>query len=108
MTERVIRTGLLGAVLAAALVAASCGSAGTPKPPTAHGIAGAQATVRRCAGARRPVGSRDAAWAGILLRPTIARIAPDGAPLARFGLANANGYSTVFSIVGEQLDTRCR
>jgi lipoprotein-anchoring transpeptidase ErfK/SrfK len=91
-------------VLAVSAVAAGCGGGAR------HGVAGAAKTiVQRCAdGQRRAVGSDAVAWAAVAVRPTTAFRAPGGAAVARFGLRNVNGVSTVFGVVGEQVDARCR
>jgi len=102
MTER----GISGVGVAAifATVLAGCGAART------HGVAGVHTTlVRTCpAGAHRPVGPVGASWAAIVLRPAAAYRAPGRAPIARFGLLNVNRVTTVFGVVGEQVDARCR
>jgi lipoprotein-anchoring transpeptidase ErfK/SrfK len=86
------------------LAVAGCGGA------REHSVAGAEKTiVKRCAaGSHRPLGSAAAAWAAVVLRPTAAYAEPGARRLARFGLENANGAPTVFGVVGEQLDLRCR
>ena len=102
MTER----GISGVVVAATLTVlfAGCGAGRT------HGVAGAHVTLARhcAAGARRAVGPAGASWAALLVRPAVAYRAPDRARIARFGLLNVNGVSTVFGVVGEQVDARCR
>ena len=103
MTERGISSVMVAAALAA-LVAAGCAAGRT------HGVAGQHVKLaRHCiAGVHRPVGSPGTSWAGVVVRPAFAYRAPAGARIARFGLFNANGVSTVFGVVGEQLDARCR
>jgi hypothetical protein len=103
MTER----GISGVVVAAAfiaLLAAGCGGG------RAHHVAGAHVTrAPHCAvGLRRPVGSGDVSWAAVVVRPAEAYRTPGGPRIARFGLLNVNGVSTVFGVVGEQVDAGCR
>jgi hypothetical protein len=43
-----------------------------------------------------------------LLRPTTAYRSPRGAAIQRFGLRNVNGVTTVFGVVGKEVDARCR
>jgi hypothetical protein len=109
MTERVIRANLIGgaAVALVALSITGCGAGRT----ASHGVAGVQTTihhVRHCAGLRRSVGSPDAAWAAVLLRRTSIHATPGGRALKHFARVNVNGVATVFSVLGEQLDGRCR
>jgi lipoprotein-anchoring transpeptidase ErfK/SrfK len=97
-----LRTVALTIVVAVALVTAACGGNGS-----SSGVAGARKTL--CAGgARRPVGTKDAPVAALLLRPTTAFHEAGNAPVARFELKNVNGAPTVFGVVGELVDTRCR
>jgi lipoprotein-anchoring transpeptidase ErfK/SrfK len=97
-----LRTIALTSVVVVVLLASACGG-----DRSSHGVAGARKTL--CAlGALRPLGTTDAAVAGILLRPTTAFHEVGGAPVARFGLKNVNGAPTVFGVLGERVDTRCR
>jgi hypothetical protein len=113
MTERVIWKAVVAAALAG-LLAAGCGAARVGMgrvhgvAPT-HGVAAARVTLERScpAGRRRPLGSADLSFAAALVAPAAAYRAPGGARIARFGLRNANGVSTVFGVVGEELDARC-
>src|SRR5204863_2444709 len=75
-----------------------------------HGVAGVHATlVQACpAGAHRRVGPAGASWAAIVLRPAAAFRAPGRVRIARFGLLNVNRVTTVFGVVGEQVDAHCR
>jgi lipoprotein-anchoring transpeptidase ErfK/SrfK len=90
-----------------ALLAAGCGAA-------SHARHSAVASVRkkavpRCApGTRRRLDTGAVAWAAVVVRPTQAYRFPAGSRLARFGLRNVNGAPTVFSVLGAQLDARCR
>ena len=43
-----------------------------------------------------------------LLRPTTAYRSPRGAAIQRFGVRNVNGVTTVFGVVGKEVDARCR
>src|SRR5438128_6961760 len=102
MTER----GISGVVVAAALAGllVGCGGGRT------HGVAGARVTfARECtAGLQRPVGSARVSWAAVVVRTAFAYHTPARARIARFGLLNVNGVSTVFGVLGEQVDARCR
>ena len=104
MSERVI--GRIGSVTALAAVAAVSGCAGGSQ----HGVAGARKTLlHRCAaGAVRPVGSANVAWAAVVERPLTAFRSPGREPIARFGLLNVNGVPTVLGILGERVDASCR
>src|SRR5437763_12781705 len=105
MSERVIWRSSVVTIAAAAL-AAGCAAGG--RGPT-HGVAGEGPIVRTCAdGAHLRVGSANVAWAAFAVRPTAARRAPRGKVVARFGLRNVNGAPTVFGVLGEQVDRRCR
>src|SRR5581483_3143177 len=75
-------------------LASGCGAS------SSHGVAGAKKTiVHRCApGAERAVARRT----------TTAYRAPGRGAIERFGLRNVNRVPTVFSVVAERLDTRCR
>jgi lipoprotein-anchoring transpeptidase ErfK/SrfK len=96
-----MRTITLMTVVAAALLVTACGG-----NRSSHGVAGVQRTL--CAdGARRPLGSKDAPLAALLLRPTTAFHEVGRSPVARFGLKNVNGAPTVFGVLGERVDTRC-
>jgi hypothetical protein len=103
MTERGI-SGVIVAAVLAALLAAGCGGGRT------HGVAGARVTLApRCAaGLHRPVGSARVSLAAFVVRPAFAYRAPGRVRIARFGLLNVNGVSTVFGVLGEQVDVRCR
>ena len=57
---------------------------------------------------RKPLGTRLAAVAAVVVRPTTARRAPAGAALEHFALKNANGAPTVFGVLGERVDRACR
>ena len=104
MSERVICR--IGVVTALAAAVAASGCAGGRQ----HGVAGADKTlVKRCtAGAVRPVGSANVAWAAVVERPLTAFRSPGRAPIARFGLLNVNGVQTVLGILGERVDASCR
>ena len=59
-------------------------------------------------GAQRALGTRLSAVAALVVRPTTAFREPGRAPVARFELKNVNGAPTVFSVLGERVDARCR
>jgi lipoprotein-anchoring transpeptidase ErfK/SrfK len=98
MTERVIVTRLLPVVLLAVL-AAGCGGS--------HGVAGEQKTIC-AAGSQQVVGARDISVAAVVTRPTTAYTEPGGRAVASFGLLNVNGVPTVFSVLGQRVDSHCR
>jgi hypothetical protein len=58
-------------------------------------------------GARRPLGNDRVAYAAIVRGHAVAYHAPRRLPFARFGRLNVNGVPTVFSVVGEIVDSRC-
>jgi len=64
--------------------------------------------VRCTPGTQHAVAAGTVSWAAVVIHPTRAYRVPDGEALAHFGLRNVNGAPTVFSILGEQLDGRCR
>jgi hypothetical protein len=103
MTER----GISGVVVAAAFVALVAPGSAAGRT---DGVAPTRVTVApQCAvSLHRPLGSAGASWAAVVVRPAVAYRAPGGAWIARFSLLNVNGVSTVFGVVGEQLDARCR
>jgi L,D-transpeptidase catalytic domain len=89
------------AVVLLALAAAGCG--------TRHGARVLGARVVRCtAGDRHRLGSQRVAYAGIANRGAVARRAPDGAVVARFGPTNVNGYPTIFGVVGTVVSATCK
>jgi lipoprotein-anchoring transpeptidase ErfK/SrfK len=91
------------AVSLVALAGSGCGggSKSTAKSRTT--------SVRHCAAGRlKPVGSNDVAWAAAALQATTAYRSPGGAVIHRFGQQNVNGAQTVFGVLGETTDTRCR
>jgi lipoprotein-anchoring transpeptidase ErfK/SrfK len=87
----------------AAVVVAGCGG------DRAGDVAGTEATRRGCeAGTVRSLGSPERSYAAVVRsRATVFR-RPGGSALARFGRLNVNGVPTVFSILGELVDGRCR
>jgi hypothetical protein len=97
-----LRTIAFTSVVALALLAAACGG-----NRSSHGVAGAHKTL--CAdGSQRPIGTKDAPVAALLLRPATAFREAGRTPLARFELKNVNGAPTVFGVLGERVDGRCR
>jgi hypothetical protein len=103
MTERG-RSGVVVAAALAALLAVGCAYA------RAEAVAGVRVPLaRQCTpGLQRPVSSARASWAAVVVRPAYAYRAPARARIARFGLLNVNGVSTVFGVLGEQVDAHCR
>jgi hypothetical protein len=97
-----LRVGVVSVALVA-FAASGCGGG-------SHEVAGRhKAIVRHCAaGTRQPLGSKEVAWAAAALRPTTAYRSPGGAAIQHFGLRNANGATTVFGVVGKEIDARCR
>jgi lipoprotein-anchoring transpeptidase ErfK/SrfK len=88
-----------------AVVVAGCSGGVRP-----HGVAGTQATsTRACvAGSFRRLGSADRAYAAVVRsRATVVRH-PGSGVLARFHRLNVNGVPTVFSVLGERVDSACR
>ncbi len=91
---------------ALALLAAGCGAASHARHAA---VAPVRKAVERCApGTRRTLETGAVAWAAVVIRPTHAYRLPNGSRLARFGLRNVNGAPTIFSVLGAQLDARCR
>jgi lipoprotein-anchoring transpeptidase ErfK/SrfK len=92
-------------VAAVAAAAAGCGGGGETR-----GVAGTTSTrVKSCvAGAYRPLGSRALAYAAVVRSAAVVLRTPAGGVLERFGRLNQNGVPTVFAIVGERVDRRCR
>jgi hypothetical protein len=97
-----LRVGLVSIGLVA-LAASGCGGG-------SHGIAEThKPTVRHCAaGSLQPVGSSELAWGAAALRATTAHRSPGGVAIRRFGRLNVNGATTVFGVLGREVDARCR
>jgi hypothetical protein len=93
----------LVSVALVALVASGCGGG-------SHGAAQThKPTVRHCAaGTLERVGPSELAWGAAALRATTAYRSPGGAAIRRFGRLNVNGATTVFGVLGRQVDARCR
>lgn len=88
-------------MLLLALVAAGCGTRQSARVLAAH--------VARCHdGDRHALGSARVAYAGIADHGALARRAPGGAILQRFGPTNVNDYPTVFGVVGRVVNARCK
>jgi lipoprotein-anchoring transpeptidase ErfK/SrfK len=87
-------------VLLGLLALAGCGGG------TTHRVAGQEKTV--CAAGLRPLGTTAVAVAAVVTQPTTAYAEPGGRAVARFGLLNVNGVPTVFGVLGERVDGRCR
>jgi hypothetical protein len=95
--------------LVTVLLAAGCGEAAREPAPTVVKKPAKKAVVKHCAaGTQRPVGTDERAWAAVVIRPTTVYSEPGGRRLGRFDRLNPNGVPTVFGVVGEQLDARCR
>jgi lipoprotein-anchoring transpeptidase ErfK/SrfK len=63
----------------------------------------------RCAdGDVRPVGSATKSYAAVVVRRATAYRAPGAGPISSFGRENVNGVPTVFAVLAERLDERCR
>lgn len=108
--------------LAAAMVAAGCGSAeredeldvqgrSAGKPASLEGggepVAGVEPT--RCERGRNvPLGERRVAYAARAEASLVAFRRPGEAPMEAFGRRNANGVRTVFGVLGAVRDDRCR
>jgi lipoprotein-anchoring transpeptidase ErfK/SrfK len=71
-------------------------------------VAGTDATRRGDAGKVRSLGSPERSYAAVVRSRTTVLRRPGGPALARFGRLNVNGVPTVFSILGERVDGRCR
>src|SRR5579859_6051259 len=92
-------------VTLAALVVSGCGGK-TQTPPQSSPPG---PSVHRCAaGTRSLAGSTTVAWAANVQRPTTAFRAPGGSAIERFGVVNVNKAATVFGVLGERVDARCR
>jgi len=92
-------------VTLAALVAAGCGG----RTQTRHQSSAPRPLEHRCAaGTRSLAGSTTVAWAANVQRPTTAFRAPGGSVIERFAVVNVNKAATVFGVLGERIDARCR
>jgi hypothetical protein len=101
MSERMLlRIGLVS-VMAVVLAAGCGGGHRTGTVPAAR--------VAKCAaGSVRQVGDDRVAWAAVAIRPTAAYREPGGRLISRFGLVNVNRFPTVFGVLAERVDARCR
>jgi lipoprotein-anchoring transpeptidase ErfK/SrfK len=80
-----------------------------PTPATAAAVAAPAAAAPRCEpGSVRRLGSDRLAHAAVVRERATARRAPGGAVLARFAATNRNGVPTVFGVLAERVDARCR
>ena len=92
---------LAAATCIAGLTAAGCGGVAR------HGVHASHVTL--CApGSVQRVGTRTTSLAAVAVHPLNAFAQPGGRPFARFGLLNVNGVPTVFSILQQRVDGRCR
>jgi lipoprotein-anchoring transpeptidase ErfK/SrfK len=92
-------------VTLAALVAAGCGGTRQTPPPSSSPSPSAHRCVQ---GTRSLAGSATVAWAAAAQRPTTAFRSPGGAAIERFDVVNVNKAATVFGVLGERVDVRCR
>jgi lipoprotein-anchoring transpeptidase ErfK/SrfK len=98
-------------VVAASLLAVGCGGEEAAKGPAALAAPEVQPQeARTCkAGSAEPLGSARKAYAAVVLRKgTRAFRRPARAPFARFGRRNVNGVPTVFGVLAQVVDARCR
>jgi len=92
-----LRNGVVAVALAAIFASGALAGTGAPR------------RAPQCVPGTRPLtGSTKVAFAGTAVRPTRVHASPGGAVIARFGLRNANDAPTVFGILGERVDGRCR
>jgi hypothetical protein len=63
---------------------------------------------RNCADDIRALGSEAISYAAVVVEGATAYRAPGARTLARFGPENVNGVPTVFAVLAERLDERCR
>lgn len=70
------------------------------------GVAGARAT--RCSGQPMPTSTGTRFLAAVAEAPTTAYRAPGAGVLARFRMRNADHFRTVFAVLAEKRDARCR
>jgi lipoprotein-anchoring transpeptidase ErfK/SrfK len=103
------RVGAAAAICAVAGLAAGCAGSSRHAAPVPPKTSVHKTIAPHCSsGGRRLLGSRRTAWAAVVTRPTTAFAAPGRSPIAHFGRLNVNGVPTVFGIIGEQVDGRCR
>jgi lipoprotein-anchoring transpeptidase ErfK/SrfK len=77
--------------------------------PEAAPKAAAKARPRRnCADDIRALGSAARSYAAVVVKGATAYRVPGAGTLARFGPENVNGVPTVFAVLAERLDERCR
>jgi lipoprotein-anchoring transpeptidase ErfK/SrfK len=92
---------LAAATCLVGLTAAGCG--GGPRHRVHH------VYVSLCVpGSIQHVGTPTTSLAAVAIRPLHAFTQPGRRPFARFGLLNVNGVPTVFSVLEERVDRRCR
>jgi hypothetical protein len=107
--------------LAAAVVAAGCGSAepvdelaaqseggGVPSPLEGGGEPVAARAASGCEPGESELGDLKLAYAVRADRRVVALRKPSGPPVRAFGRTNANGVRTVFGVLGAVRDDRCR
>jgi hypothetical protein len=107
--------------LAAALIAAGCGSAepvdelaaqseggGVPSSLEGGGEPVAARAASGCEPGESELGDRKLAYAVRANGRVVARRKPSGPPVRAFGRTNVNGVRTVFGVLGAVRDDRCR
>jgi hypothetical protein len=116
-----VRTGALASAVAAAFLAAGCGTAalederdvqGRAGPPPASLEGGGELVADPAAPGCDPgesrLGSRQTAYAARAKGRVVALKRPGGARVEVFGRRNVNGVHTVFGVLGAVRDERCR
>jgi lipoprotein-anchoring transpeptidase ErfK/SrfK len=102
---------LVACVVLAGLAAGGCGS-DDPAPPSEAAPPPATTTTAEPAApscARTAsLGGGGTAFAAVARRPTVARQAPAGPAIARFGALNVNGVPSVFAVLGVRRDASCK
>jgi hypothetical protein len=107
--------------LAAAVIAAGCGSAGPedelavqsrsgglPSSLEGGGEPVAERATSGCEPGEAKLGDREVAYAARAGGGLVAFRRPGGAPVQAFGRENVNGVRTVFGVLGAVRDSRCR
>jgi lipoprotein-anchoring transpeptidase ErfK/SrfK len=88
-----------------ALALAGCGGPDHAAAP-AHRVLGAKA--QHCTeGESFPLGTSARAYVAVATHGAVARREPGGAVLTRFGPQNANGYTTLFGVLGTVVRRNC-
>jgi lipoprotein-anchoring transpeptidase ErfK/SrfK len=106
-----VRVQISAVTLAAAALAAGCGSASVSGSATTTAAAPttAAAITRTCdPGTKVAMGNARRSYAAVVERRLRAYREPGRRPFATFGRRNANGVPTVLGILGKRVDARCR